>query len=66
MRGGQPLAPTAPLAEAQARCREQIERLPARLRELSPAASPYPVGHSARLEKLLARVRARIARTSPA
>jgi nicotinate phosphoribosyltransferase len=66
MRDGRPLGPAAPLAEAQARCREQIECLPARLRELAPAAAPYPVGHSARLEKLLARVRERIARMSPA
>lgn len=66
MRDGQPLAPAAPLAAAQARCREQIERLPARLRALAPAAPPYPVGYSARLEKLLARVRERIARMSPA
>jgi nicotinate phosphoribosyltransferase len=66
MRDGQPLAPAAPLAEAQARCREQIERLPLRLRGLAPATPPYPVGHSARLEKLLASVRERIARMSPA
>jgi nicotinate phosphoribosyltransferase len=66
MRNGRLLAPAAPLAEAQARCREQIDRLPARLRDLAPAAPPYPVGHSAGLEKLLARVRERIARMSPA
>ena len=66
MRDGQPLAPAAPLAEAQARCREQIERLPLRLRDLAPATPPYPVGHSGRLEKLLASVRERIARMSPA
>jgi nicotinate phosphoribosyltransferase len=60
------LAAAVPLTEAQARCREQIERLPARLRALSPAEPPYPVGYSARLEKLLARVRERIARMSPA
>jgi nicotinate phosphoribosyltransferase len=66
MRDGRPVAPAAPLAEAQARCREQIEHLPARLRDLSPAVLPYPVGHSARLEKLLASVRQRIARMSPA
>jgi nicotinate phosphoribosyltransferase len=66
LRDGQLLAPAAPLAEAQARCREQIERLPARLRELAPAVPSYSVGYSARLEKLLARVRERIARMSPA
>jgi nicotinate phosphoribosyltransferase len=66
LRDGQPLTPPELLTKAQARCREQIERLPARLRELATAQSPYPVGHSARLEKLLARVRERIARMSPA
>jgi nicotinate phosphoribosyltransferase len=66
MRDGQRLAPVAPLKEAQARRGEQFERLPAHLRELAPAAPPYPVSHSARLEKLLARVRERIARMSPA
>lgn len=66
MRNGQRLAPAAPVKDAQARCREQFDRLPARLRELAPAAQPYSVGHSARLEKLLARVRERIARMSPA
>jgi nicotinate phosphoribosyltransferase len=65
MRDGRRLTPPGPLAEAQARCREQLERLPAPLRALTPAASPYPVGHSARLEKLLAHVRERIARMSP-
>jgi nicotinate phosphoribosyltransferase len=64
MRNGQPVAPAAPLKEAQARCREQLDRLPAGLRGLAPAVQPYPVGHSARLEKLLARVRERIARMS--
>ncbi len=40
MRDGQPLAPAAPLAEAQARCREQIERLPLR-------AAGFGAGHAA-------------------
>lgn len=66
LRDGQRLAASAPLSEAQARCREQVDRLPARLRELAPAEPPYPVGYSARLEKSLARVRERIARLSPA
>ena len=66
MRDGGRLAPAVPLTEAQTRCREQIERLPAPLRALAPADPPYSVGHSARLEKLLARVRERIARMSPA
>jgi len=66
MRDGRRLASPGPLTEAQARCREQIERLPAPLRALAPADPPYPVGHSALLEKLLAHVRERIARMSPA
>jgi nicotinate phosphoribosyltransferase len=66
MRDGRRFAPAAPLTEAQARCREQIERLPAALRILEPASAPYPVRHSAPLEKLLVRVRERIARMSPA
>jgi len=66
MRDGRRLAPVAPLTDAQSLCREQLERLPVRLRALAPAEPPYPVGHSARLEKLLARVRERIARMSPA
>ena len=66
MRDGHRLAAPVPLTEAQSRCREQIERLPACLRALAPAEPPYPVGYSARLEKLLARVRERIARMSPA
>jgi nicotinate phosphoribosyltransferase len=48
-----------PLAEAQKRCRAQIERLPAGLRGLAPAAK-YPVRHSARLEQLLQQVRDRV------
>jgi nicotinate phosphoribosyltransferase len=59
-------APAAPLREAQVRCREQLERLPPRLRELAPPAQPYSVGHSAKLEALLVQVRERIARMSPA
>lgn len=66
MRAGRRLAPAGPLTEAQARCREQMERLPGPLRGLAPAVPPYPVRHSARLETLLENVRERIARTSPA
>jgi nicotinate phosphoribosyltransferase len=65
MREGKRIAPAQTLKESQALCREQVGRLPVSLRELSPAAAPYPVGHSARLEKLLLRVRERIARMSP-
>ena len=66
LRKGERVAPAAPLREAQERCRQQLERLPRRLRELEPAAQPYPVGHSAKLEALLLQVRERIARMSPA
>jgi nicotinate phosphoribosyltransferase len=66
MRAGRRLAPTALLTEAQARCREQVDRLAEPLRALAPAAQPYPVHYSARLEKLLEDVRERIARVSPA
>jgi nicotinate phosphoribosyltransferase len=65
MRAGKRILPSAPLTEAQARCRKQIEHLPAHLRSLD-SVSPYPVRHSAPLEKLLAQVRERIARMSPA
>jgi nicotinate phosphoribosyltransferase len=64
MRAGVRLAPDSshdppPLAEAQKRCRAQIERLPAGMRGLAPAAK-YPVRHSARLEQLLQQVRDRV------
>jgi nicotinate phosphoribosyltransferase len=66
MRAGRRLAPAGPLAEAQARCRRQVEQLPEPLRGLAPAAQPYPVRHSARLETSLENVRDRIVRMSPA
>jgi nicotinate phosphoribosyltransferase len=66
MREGKRLATAPPLVEAQARCLAQLEHLPERLRHLAPADPPYPVRHSARLEKLLASVRERVARMSPA
>ena len=59
--GGQRLAPAEPLAAAQQRCREQVQRLPAALRDLQPASMAYPVRHSARLEQMLVRVRERVA-----
>jgi nicotinate phosphoribosyltransferase len=66
MRAGSRLQTPEPLAAAQKRCREQVQRLPSALRRLAPASQPYPVQHSARLEKLLEQVRARVARVSPA
>jgi nicotinate phosphoribosyltransferase len=66
MRAGRRLAPAGPLVEAQSRCRRQVEQLPEPLRGLAPAAQPYPVRHSARLETSLENVRDRIVRVSPA
>ncbi len=66
MRAGKRLAPPAPLIQAQQLCRKQLQCLPSCFRSLQPAIPPYPVGHSARLEKLLTSVRERIARISPA
>jgi nicotinate phosphoribosyltransferase len=66
MRAGRRIGPTEPLKELQQRCRSQIMHLPAALRELAPASSPYPVRHSARLEALLEEVRERVARVSSA
>jgi nicotinate phosphoribosyltransferase len=66
MHAGRCLAAPAPLAEAQKRCRTQVERLPKELRGLGPAQPAYPVRHSARLEGLLEQVRERVARAFPA
>jgi nicotinate phosphoribosyltransferase len=65
MRAGARLEPNAefappPLAEAQKRCRAQLDCLPAAVRGLSPVATKYPVRHSARLEQLLQQVRDRV------
>ncbi len=62
MREGRRTLPAETLVEQQRRCRAQVERLPAGLRSLAPAARPYPVRHSARLEEMLRQVRARVAR----
>jgi len=66
MRAGRRITPEEPLKELQQRCRSQIALLPKPLRELGPAASAYPVRHSARLEALLAHVRERVARVTSA
>jgi nicotinate phosphoribosyltransferase len=60
LRAGQRVAPMAPLAAAQQRCRDQMLRLPAALRGLAPAPQKYSVCHSARLESLLEQVRERV------
>ena len=52
MRGGERLpAGRVELEEARARAREEIARLPARLRALEPADPPYPAGLSPSLER---------------
>jgi nicotinate phosphoribosyltransferase len=61
MRGGKLGAPPARLAEAQSRCRAQVQCLPAPVRGLATAHESYPVRYSARLEALLEEVRARVA-----
>ena len=65
MAGGKRVSPAEPLKEAQQRCRFQVERLPASLRELRTAPAPYAVHYSARLEELLGELRERVARVSP-
>jgi nicotinate phosphoribosyltransferase len=60
MRGGRRLAPpgpSEPLAAAQARCREEVARLPAPLRELA-GRRPHAVELSAALRALVARLTA--------
>jgi nicotinate phosphoribosyltransferase len=65
MRAGQRVAPAETAADAQRRCRAQIELLPADLRGLAPAAQSFPVRRSARLDELLSQVRARVTREAP-
>ncbi|MBI1830743.1 MAG: nicotinate phosphoribosyltransferase [Planctomycetes bacterium] len=50
MRAGRTLGPLPALAEVRARCLDQIPRLPGELHALAPAAEPFPVRYSARLE----------------
>ncbi len=67
MRAGKRLLPAADLGEAQKRCLEGLERLPAAVRTLAArvsAASSYPVRHSARLEELFEQVRQRVERAA--
>lgn len=57
MRGGQRLAGgRVGLAEARANAAAQVARLPAALRDLQPAAEPYPVAISAELQAAQARL----------
>jgi nicotinate phosphoribosyltransferase len=56
MAEGRRLAPAEPVAAARDRCRDELARLPAPLRELSPA-TPYPVDLSPGLRDLTARLR---------
>jgi nicotinate phosphoribosyltransferase len=65
MVAGKRVSAAAPLAEAQKRCRSEVERLPEALRGLAAAQPPYPVRYSASLEDLLDQVRERVARLSP-
>jgi len=62
LRGGKRLElpasePSAAVRAARERLLSARERLPARLLSLEPAAEPFPVRHSARLEALFEQVR---------
>jgi nicotinate phosphoribosyltransferase len=57
MRGGRRLAPPEPLVAAQARCREEVARLPPPLRELA-GRRPHAVELSAGLRALVERLTA--------
>jgi nicotinate phosphoribosyltransferase len=50
---GRRLSPVPTLADLQARCASAVDSLPARLRSLDPAAPPYEVRVSARLQALV-------------
>lgn len=53
MRNGRRVAPdgTVTLEDARRRCRQQLDSLPADLKQLVPAGSPYPVRFSSALER---------------
>ncbi len=59
MRAGKRVEPATPLAQARARCHEQLGRLPARYHRLeaAPRGRSYPVRLSAGLKKLFEQVR---------
>jgi len=63
MRDGTRLQPATDLGEAQKRCLEGLERLPAPVQALAARGS-HPVRHSARLEELFERVRERVERAA--
>jgi nicotinate phosphoribosyltransferase len=64
MRAGQRVAPAETAADAQRRCRAQVDLLSSDLRGLAPAVRPFPVRRSTRLEELLRQVRERVTRAS--
>lgn len=62
MEGGRRLPHASPsLAELRARAREELERLPSRLRTLEPADPPYPVTLSPRLRAHAERIASEVA-----
>lgn len=62
MRAGKRVSVPESLEQTRGYTREQIARLPARVRANTPAEPPYPVALSPRLQKLQARVRRKVAR----
>lgn len=56
----------APLEEIRERAGREIDRLPARIRELEPAAPPYPVRLTTALRRHADEVRERVARRQEA
>jgi nicotinate phosphoribosyltransferase len=61
MEGGRRTLPPEPLSRIRERCLANLERIPERLKSLETVSPPYPVRHSAELERLLAETRARVA-----
>ncbi|WP_083251363.1 nicotinate phosphoribosyltransferase [Acidihalobacter yilgarnensis] len=56
MRGGRRIKPQPNLAEAREHARHELARLPAALRESTPATAPYPVTLSSELRALARRL----------
>jgi len=61
MEHGRRTLPPEPLTRIRERCLANLDRLPARLKSLETVSPPYPVRHSAELERLLARTREQVA-----
>lgn len=61
MEGGKRTLPREPLDRIRERCATNLARLPERLKALTSVEPPYPVRHSARLERLLAETREHVA-----